>query len=240
MRSSSLVLLAAGLVGLAHGQGDKKGEPPAWAKITLGGEIRDLLELRSKINVLALLDREIPRASIASQWHGPPPQRMLELKPKGPDVAHVRSMQVGEAAWVVVLLDETDPDLDKVLPALRPMPKGGLVVRFEGIIAAEKDKDPFVAHANAWGTMQPHQQQAKEALGMGEIELVGRALPGKHELDKGKFTSLAIQNAWSPILVTGKAVEADVQGKVRVIGKLLVRRQGPLVVESSRIQVLEK
>src|SRR5712691_7948827 len=98
------VLLAA-LVGQAEATGDKKNEPAApWAKAMLGGEIRDLLELRSKLNVLALLDRDMRKATGEYQWNGPPPQRTATPPA---EVAHVRSVQVGDAAWVVVLLDET-------------------------------------------------------------------------------------------------------------------------------------
>src|SRR5260370_799219 len=142
-------MLLAAFLGLAEGAGEKKGEPSQpWAQVTVGGEIRDLLELRSKIDVLALLDRDIPLTAVASQWRGPLPQRALAAK----GTAHVRSMQVGDAAWVVALLDETDKDIDKTLPTLKAPEKGRLRVVFSGLLAVSKDKEPFVVHANGWGT----------------------------------------------------------------------------------------
>ena len=119
------VFLVLGLLVGAPQAGEKKGglkkeeaPSPPWATVTVGGEIRDLIELRGKLNVRVLLDVDQPKLSMP--WDGPPPERFRPKGPdKGPDV-HVRSMQVGDAAWVVTLLDETDPDLDNVVTKLRP------------------------------------------------------------------------------------------------------------------------
>jgi hypothetical protein len=228
-------LLLVAFLGQSEGAGEKKNEPSQpWAQVTVGGEIRDLLELRSKVDVLALLDRDIPMAAVASQWHGPFPQRALEAK----GTARVRSMQVGDAAWVVALLDETDKNLDKTLPKLKAPEKGGLRVVLSGLLAASKDKEPFVAHANAWGTIRVVEKGGEDSLDFGEIQVVGQAMTGKFETGKGKFTSLAIQNGSSPILVTGKVDKiAEPKGKLVVSGKLLISKHGPLVVEAKSIGV---
>src|ERR1700722_5955988 len=97
--TAGVVLLAA-LVAAAQGPYDS----PPWAKVTLGGEIRDLLELRSKLNVRVLLDVDQLQLRIPLGWNGPPPRQPGAM-------THFRSIQVGDAAWVVVLLDETDKDL---------------------------------------------------------------------------------------------------------------------------------
>src|SRR5882762_3086845 len=144
-------LLLVAFLGQSEGAGEKKSAlSQSWAHVTVGGEIRDLLELRSKVDVLALLDRDIPMAAMTSQWRGPLPQRALGAK----GTAHVRSMQVGDAAWIVALLDETDKDLDQTLPKLKAPAKGGLRVMLTGLLAATKDREPFVAHANGWGTIR--------------------------------------------------------------------------------------
>jgi hypothetical protein len=227
-------LLLVAFLGQSEGAGEKKGEPSQpWAQVTVGGEIRDLIDLRSKVDVLALLDRDIPVAAVASQWRGPLPQRALE---KG--TAHIRSMQVGDAAWVVALLDETDKDLDQTLPKLKAPAKGGLRVALSGLLAASKDKDPFVAHAHGWGTIRVVEKGDKDLPEFGEILVAGQAMTGKFETAKGKFTSLAIQNGSSPILVTGKVEQIqEPKGKLFVTGKLLISTQGPLVVEAKWIGI---
>jgi hypothetical protein len=221
------VLLLAAFLGAAQAPSDT----PAFAKVTVGGEIRDLLELRSKLNVGVLLDVDQPLPRIPLGWDGPPPQQGT--------MTHRRSMQVGDAAWVVVLLDETDKNLSNMLPKLRAPAEGGLHVVLEGVIAASKDQNPFVVHAKAWGTMRVVEGQAKDAPGMGEITVKGQALAGKFEVSKGNFTPLAVENGSSPILVTGKAVEqaAAAKGAIVVHGKLLIQKQGPLVVEAKEIEV---
>ena len=89
---SAGALLLVAFLGQSEGAGEKKGEPSQpWAQVTVGGEIRDLLELRSKVDVLALLDRDIPMATVSSQWRGPLPPRAPQ---KG--TAHVRSMAASE------------------------------------------------------------------------------------------------------------------------------------------------
>jgi hypothetical protein len=230
--ATALVLF--GLLVGAPNAGEKKGgpkkeQPPtsAWAQVTIGGEIRDLIELRGKVNVQVLLDAE-EQLRLPANWDGPPAERLPEV--------HVRSMQVGDASWVVTMLDAADPDLGKVLPKLRPPEKGGLRVFVKGRLAAAKDRDPFVAHAKAWGTMRVA-ADGPTALGMGDIMIVGEVLPGKHAIGKGQFTSLAIRNGSSPILVTGKVVEEANQpkGMVHVVGKLTVSKQGPLVVDARSI-----
>jgi hypothetical protein len=234
------VALLAVLAGHAAGQPEKKGEPvPPWARVTLGGEVRDLLELRSKTNVLVLLDRDLPRAAADAQWQGPPPQRPGEPEKGKTGTVHLRSMQVGDAAWVVVRLDETEKDLPALLPKLRPSAKGSTRVVMEGTLAAAKDKDPFVTYATGWGTMRP----AEGAPGVGVIRVEGKGLAGKYEWGKGKTAALAVENGWSPIVVVGKAAEGVVPkgaGGLLVTGKLLVQKQGPLVVEADRVEVLEK
>src|SRR5450755_1755479 len=92
-------ILFLALLGQSEGAGEKKGGTTPWAQVTIGGEIRDLIELRAKVDVLALLDRDIPAAALQAQWHGPLPPRAIKT-------AHIRSMQVGDAAWVVALLDD--------------------------------------------------------------------------------------------------------------------------------------
>ena len=239
------VLVVLGLLAGAPQAGEKKGglkkeerPTPPWASVTVGGEIRDLIEVRGKLNVGVLLDIDQPKLTVP--WDGPPPERESQVKPKGkgPDV-HVRSMQVGEASWVVTLLDDADPNLEKELPLLRPPQKGGLRVVMHGRLAAAKDRDPFVAHAKAWGTMHVQKDDAKLPLGVGSIEIIGEAVPGKHEIGKGEFTSLAIQNGWSPILVTGKGLEraAQPKGMLSVSGKLIVSRTGPLVIDAQSVSV---
>jgi hypothetical protein len=225
--------MVLGLLAGAPQAGEKKGglkkeeqTTPPWASVTIGGEIRDLIDLRGKVNVGVLLD--VDRPNLPAGWDGPPPQHVPQL--------HIRSMQVGDAAWVVTLLDETDIALDNWLPKLRPPEKGGLRVFVRGRLAASKDRDPFVAHAKAWGTMRVA-AEGPTALGMGDVMIVGEAIPGKHAIGKGKFTSLAIQNGWSPILVAGKIVEESnaPKGMVHVVGKLTVSKQGPLVVDAKSI-----
>jgi hypothetical protein len=245
---TACVLMLAALLGHAQvaddKKDDKKDEPaPPWARVVIGGEIRDLLELRSKIDVLALLDRDIPMATLPTQWRGPLPPRKLETK----GTAHVRSIQVSDSAWVVTLLEPADKDLDKELPKLKAPEMGGLRVYVTlGILAASPDKDPFVAHANAWGMMRVYDKVKDSGTSvptMGHIIVMGQALPGKYELSKGKFTSLAIQNGSSPILITGKVNLTngpergqEPKGMVHVTGKLIVSKQGPLVVEANSIK----
>jgi hypothetical protein len=213
-------------LGQTDGAGDKKVETPPWAQVTVGGEIRDLIELRAKVDVLALLDRDFPVAALATQWRGP-------LQPRTKKIAHVRSMQVGDAAWVVVLLDDADPELENTLPKLKAPEKGGLRVALKGILAASTDKDPFVAHAHAAGSIRIVEGDKREPE-FGEIQVSGQAMPGKYEIGKGKFASLAIQNGSSPILITGKAQKIpDLKNsKIVVSGKLIVSTKGPLVVEA--------
>ena len=188
------LLVGAPLAGEKKGGLKKEDKPTSpWASVTVGGEIRDLIELRGKVNVQVLLDAE-ERLRLPASWDGPPAEQLPQV--------HVRSMQVGDASWVVTLLDGTDPELGNALPKLKPPEKSGLRVFVRGRLAAAKDRDPFVAHAKAWGTMRVA-AEGPTALGMGDVMIVGAALPGKHEFSKGKFTSLAIQNGWSPILVTG-------------------------------------
>jgi len=227
-------MLVMAFLGQSEGAGEKKSEPSQpWAQVTVGGEIRDLLELRSKVDVLALLDRDFPLAAVASQWRGPLPQRALESK----GTAHVRSIQVGDAAWIVALLDETDKDLDTTLPKLKAPAKGGLRVALTGLLSASKDKEPFVAHAHAWGTMRIVEKDGdRDSPEFGEILVAGEAMTGKFEIGKGKFASLAIQNGSSPILITGNIAKVqEAKGKLMVTGKLLISRQGPLVVEAKSI-----
>lgn len=226
-------LLLVAFLGQSEGAGEKKGKTSQpWAHVTIGGEIRDLLELRSKVDVLALLDRDFPMAAVSSQWRGPLPPRDVD------GTAHVRSIQVGDAAWVVALLDETDKDLDMTLPKLKAPAKGGLRVALTGLLAASKDKDPFVAHANGWGTIRIVEKGEKDSPEFGEILVAGQATMGKFETAKGKFTSLAIQNGSSPILITGKVDQVqEPKGKLYVTGKLLISRQGPLVVEAKSIGI---
>jgi len=238
------VFVVLGLLVGAPQAGEKKGgakkdetPTPPWASVTVGGEVRDLIELRGKLNVRVLLDVDQPKLTVP--WDGPPPEHdRPKGAGKGPDL-HVRSMQIGDASWIVTLLDDMDPDLDKVLPQLRPPAKGGLRVVMNGRIAASRDPDPFVAHAKAWGTMRVEKDDAKLPLGVGSIELVGQALPGRYEISKGKFASLAIQNGWSPIVLTGKGVEqaAQSKGPLSVSGKLMVSKTGPLVVDVQQIGV---
>ncbi len=224
------VLLAA-LLGYSQEAGDKKDEPAAaWAKVTLGGEMRDLVEVRGKLNVLVLLDRDMKKSIGQYRWDGPPPANGA----RDAQIVHVRSMQVGDAAWVVVLLDETDKDADALLPKLRPTATAVPVV-LEGRLAATKEKEPFVAYANATGRLQLGHKDATGALAMGEIRVEGKALLGKYEVSKGKFASVAIENGSSPILVTG--VTGAKEGTISVDGRLLVQKQGPLVVDARTIAV---
>jgi hypothetical protein len=240
----AFVLIVFGLFAAAPEAGDKKDGPkkeeqptPAWATVKLGGEVRDLIELRGKLNVRVLLDVDLTKNTKGFTWDGPPPANRTTTKE-----IHVRSFQVGDAAWCVTLLDETDKDLDSVLPKLKPPEKGGLRVLMHGRLAAAKDKEPFIAHANAWGTIRIL-ENLKKPMGLGEIEAVGKALPGKHEIGKGKFTSLAIENGWSPILVTGAGLKdignteplEFVKFDVAVSGRLIVSKQGPLVVDAKSI-----
>jgi hypothetical protein len=227
--AGAIVFLA--FLGQTEGAGEKKTEATHWAQVTVGGEIRDLIDLRAKVDVLALLDRDLPVAALATQWRGP-------LPPRTKKIARVRSMQVGDAAWVVALLDDADPELEKTLPKLKAPAKGGLRVVLTGILAASSDKDPFVAHANAAGTIRIVAKGDNPAPSpqFGEIEVTGRALPGKYEIAKGKFTTLAIENGSSPILITGKVDQLnDAKGKIFVAGKLIVSKKGPLVVEAKSI-----
>src|SRR2546430_1273105 len=101
---ASVFIVLGFLVGVPEAgekkDGAKKGQMPSppWATVTVGGEIRDLIELRGKLNVRVLLDVDQPKLSMP--WDGPPPER---VRPKGPDKArdvHVRSMQVGDMSWV--------------------------------------------------------------------------------------------------------------------------------------------
>jgi hypothetical protein len=222
------ILLVAALLGQGQATGQKKDiSAPPYAKVTLGGEIRDLLELRAKQNLYVLLDRDIALTPRGAGWKGPPPK---------PVHFPVRSMQVGDASWVVVLLQDSGDNLTALLPKVQSAEQPTYVV-FEGAIsAAPRDPEPFVAHANATGTLR---LASKGTLGMGEIRIEGQALPGKYEVGKGKFASLAIENSTSPILVTGDAAAqvAPVKGMARVSGKLIVQKQGPLVVEAQSIHV---
>jgi hypothetical protein len=225
--AGAIVFLA--FLGQTEGAGEKKSTMTPWAQVKVGGEIRDLIDLRARVDVLALLDRDVPTAALATQWHGPRPPRTKKI-------AHVRSMQVGDAAWVVALLDDTDPELENTLPKLKAPTKGGLRVVLNGILAASADKDPFVAHANAAGTIRIVDKGDKAAPQFGEIQVAGRALPGKYEIGKGKFTTLAIENGSSPILITGKADQVNkAKGEIFVVGKLIVSKNGPLVVEAKSI-----
>jgi hypothetical protein len=226
------VLLLAALWVQPEAAAQKKGEAATkWAKVTVGGEIRDLIELRAKYNLLTVLDREVPGLPPASQWPGPQPLQPLQYQ--------VRSMQIGETAWIVVLLDETGSDLKALLPKLRPGQEPVQVV-FDGMFAAAPlDREPFVTHANGTGKLRIVGKGDKAALGVGEIRVEGQALPGKFEVSKGTYTTLAIANGTSPILVTGKAIEpgAPPKAKLRVTGKLALQKQGPLVVEAHSIAV---
>ena len=235
--TTAVVLLAA-LFTQGQAVGQKKAAPapnapqapqaPKWAKVTLGGEIRDLLELRAKHNLYVLLDREIPALPDPSQWRGPQPPRPLSYP--------VRSMQVGDAAWVVTLLDDTSENLKAFLPKLQAGEQPIHVVMEGAIAAAPKDVEPFVTYANAAGKLRV---VGKGPLGMGAIKIEGNALPGKYEISKGKYASLAIENGNSPILVTGDAVEQGklTKGKARVSGKLIVQKQGPLVVDAQSVTI---
>jgi len=225
-------ILFLAFLGQSEGAGDKKPDTPPWAQVTVGGEIRDLIELRAKVDILALLDRDIPSAALQTQWHGPLPPRTTKR------TAHIRSMQIGDAAWVVALLDDSDPDLEKTIPMLKAPEKGGLRVVLKGMLAATTDKDPFVAHANAAGTIRVVEEGDKAAPRFGEIVVAGQALTGKYEVGKGKFTALAIQNGSSPILVTGQVAPLPApSSNIIVSGKLLISKQGPLVVEAKNIGV---
>jgi hypothetical protein len=229
--TAGAVLLAA-LSTYDAGAGDKKSDAPApWARVRLGGEIRDLLEVRSKLNVFVLLDRDIKRSAGQFRWDGPPPVSGA----KDAEILHVRSMQVADAAWIVVLLDATDKDADALLPKLRPTPKASVPVVFEGALAASRDQDPFVTHANATGGLRIAKNGEPGALAIGQIEVSGELRAGKYEVAKGKTTSLAIANGASPILLTGKGMEGVGQPKAKetitVLGKLIVQKQGPLVVD---------
>ena len=145
-------------------------------------------------------------------------------------------MQVGDAAWVVTLLDSTDPELEKTLPKLKAPETGGLRVVLKGILAASTDKDPFVAHANAFGAMRIVEKGDKAAPQFGEIMVAGQAMPGKYKVGKNNITGLAIQNGSSPILITGNVEQLrEAKGKIFVSGKLIVAKQGPLVVEAKQI-----
>src|SRR5258707_640070 len=73
-------ILFLAFLGHSEGAGDKKGDLPPWAQVTVGGEIRDLIDVRAKVDVLALLDRDIPIANLPVQWRGPLPARKLEAK----------------------------------------------------------------------------------------------------------------------------------------------------------------
>ena len=241
----AFVLIVFGLFAAAPEAGDKKDgskkeeQPtPPWATVKLGGEVRDLIELRAKVNVRVLLDIDLTKSTKGFAWDGPPPAG--EASPKE---VHVRSFQVGDAAWCVTLLDETDKELADVLPKLRPPEKGGLRVVMQGRLAAAKDKEPFVAHAKGWGTIRLVDSADKKAPNMGDIEIVGKALTGKYEIGKGTFTPLAIENGWSPILVTGAGLKEVgkpevlnfVDKKLVVSGRLVVSKQGPLVVDAKSI-----
>jgi hypothetical protein len=226
-------ILFLAFLGLAEGAGDKKPGTPPWAQVTVGGEIRDLIDLRAKVDVLALLDRDLPFTTVAKQWRGPLLMRKLAEK----ETAHIRSMQVGDAAWVVALLDNTDPEIEKTLPKLKAPAKGGLRVALNGILGASTDRDPFVAHANAYGTIRVVDQGDKKSPAFGEITVTGQSLPGKYEVSKGEFTSLAIENGPSPILITGKVGDIVGKGTIIVSGKLIVSKQGPLAVEAKQISM---
>jgi hypothetical protein len=235
--TAGLLVLTITLMGRAQPPGEDKGKGASWAKVTLGGEMRDLIDLRAKLNLLAVLDRDVPMASLA--WPGPP-LSVLPAPGKGDkkQIAHIRSMQVGDAAWVAVLLDPTDPNLDKELPLLKAPEKAGLRVIFEGRIAAPKDKEPFVAHANGTGTLRTiGQPLPKLVLGSGEVVVQGNLLPGKPADAKGLNVLLTIENGFSPILVTSKTV-AKARGAEKtatVRGVLQIQKQGPLVVEAASI-----
>ncbi len=165
---------------------------PKWAKVTLGGEIRDLLALRAKYNLYVLLDRDIPALPVPGQWSGPPPNRPLSYP--------VRSMQVGEASWVVTLLDQSGDELKTLLPKLCPG-KEPIAVVMEGAIAAvPRGSEPFVTHANATGKLRV---VGKGTLGMGAIRVEGQSRHGTFEIAKGKVATLAIDNGNSPIYVIG-------------------------------------
>ena len=115
--------------------------------------------------------------------------------------------------------------------------EGGLPVILEGVIAASKDRDPFVVHAKGWGTMRPVEGPSKGTPGVGEITVKGEALTGKFEVSKGKFTPLAVENGTSPILITGNDVDkaAAAKGALVVQGKLMIQKGGPLVVDAKEI-----
>jgi hypothetical protein len=230
--TTAVVVLLAVLFIQGQAVGQKKAAPapqaPKWAKVTLGGEIRDLLELRAKHNLYVLLDREIPALPDRSQWQGPQPPRPLSYP--------VRSMQVGDAAWVVTLLDDTSENLKAFLPKLQAGEQPIHVVMEGAIAAAPKDVEPFVTYANAAGKLRA---VGKGPLGMGEIKIEGNALPGKYEISKGNFTFLAIENGTSPILVIGEGLArvSPSKGKARVSGKLIVQKQGPLVVDAQSVTI---
>ena len=80
--AGAILLLA--FLGQTEGAGEKKPDMPPWAEVTVGGEIRDLIELRAKVNVLALLDRDIPFTAVAAQWRGPLLLRKIRGKGDGP------------------------------------------------------------------------------------------------------------------------------------------------------------
>jgi hypothetical protein len=229
------VLLTAAFLCRASGGDKKEDKKPdsAWAEVTVGGEIRDLIELRGKVNVNVLLNRDFPISAVPAQWRGPIPRGELDNK----RTAHVRSMQVGDSAWLVALQYGTDEENDKVLPKLKVPEKGGLPVVFHGTLAASMDKAPFVAHANGWGTMRVVEKGDKASLAMGDIQVTGKALHGKFDFGKEQFASLAVENGASPILVTGKASQeaAKIDGTITVVGTLKIQKQGPLVVEAKTV-----
>lgn len=226
--TTAAVVCLAALWCQPEATGQKKEAPPQkWAKVTLGGEIRDLLELRGKYNLYVLLDRDIPAVPPASQWQGPPPKPLFYP---------VRSMQVGDVAWVVTLLDDKSENLKASLLKLQPGEQPVPVVMEGTIAAVPKDTETFVTYANATGKLRV---VGKGTLGMGEIRIEGQVRPGKYEISKGKYATLAIENGTSPILVTGDAVTnaVKVKGNARIKGKLTVQKQGPLVVEAQSITI---
>ena len=78
-------------------------------------------------------------------------------------------------------------------------------------------------------------------LAKGGALVEGEAVLGKYRVGKNEKSTLAIKNGANVIVVSGKLPkEQELQGTIRVVGKLCVAEQGTLVMDAEKVQAGKK
>jgi predicted outer membrane protein len=83
---------------------------------------------------------------------------------------------------------------------------------------------------------------ADKAIGRGKALVEGEVTQVKYDAGQGEKTMLAIHNGPKAIVLTGKAVETqmDAKGNLRVIGVLRPGKDGNIVLDAEKIEAVKK